>query len=112
MRLIDADSLMEQVVKKKFAGATLRHQEGFNECILKVRSMIHSAKTIPTLCPWVKTSDRLPTEEDADEDGRVPVLAVGTHTGRLIKMTVHYKVVPANVDLIKYFLPIPPLPDV
>lgn len=62
--------------------------------------------------PWVRTSDRLPTEADADEDGRIPVLAVGTHTGRLIKMTVHYEVVPANTEGIKYFLPIPPLPDV
>ena len=61
--------------------------------------------------PWVKTSDRLPTEADADEEGRIPVLAVGIFTGRLIKMTVHYKVVSANTEGIKYFLPIPLLPE-
>ena len=61
--------------------------------------------------PWVKTADRLPTEADADEEGRIPVLAVGIFTGRLIKMTVHYKVVSANTEGIKYFLPIPLLPE-
>lgn len=45
MRLIDADALMQQVVKKKFSGSTIRYQEGFNDAILRVRSMIHSAPT-------------------------------------------------------------------
>ena len=46
MRLIDADALLRQVIKKKSEIAQARYTEGFNDAILRVRSMIHSAPTI------------------------------------------------------------------
>ncbi len=42
-RYIDADILMEQVTKKKPEVAKVRYTEGFNDAIMRVRSMIHSA---------------------------------------------------------------------
>lgn len=47
-RAIDADKLMEQLQKKKAGPANKRYTEGFNDCLMKVRSMVHSA---PTLTP-------------------------------------------------------------
>lgn len=44
-RYIDAEKLMEQVVKKKPETAKVRWTEGFNDAIARVRSMIHSAPT-------------------------------------------------------------------
>lgn len=48
MRLIDADALMEQVNRKKSEVAKARYTDGFNDAILRVRSMIHSAPTVET----------------------------------------------------------------
>lgn len=45
-RAIDADKLMEQLQKKKAGPANKRYIEGFNDCLMKVRSMVHSAPTI------------------------------------------------------------------
>ena len=45
LRSIDADKLMEQVTKKKPEAAKARWTEGFNDAIMRVRSMIHSAPT-------------------------------------------------------------------
>ena len=47
-RAIDADKLLEQLQKKKCGTANKRYTEGFNDCLMRVRSMIHSA---PTLTP-------------------------------------------------------------
>ena len=44
-RYIDADKLMEQVTKKKSEVAQARYTDGFNDAIMRVRSMIHSATT-------------------------------------------------------------------
>lgn len=44
-RYIDADKLMEQVAKKKPEVAKVRYIEGFNDAIMRVRSIIHSAST-------------------------------------------------------------------
>lgn len=55
MRLGDLDQLMDQVVRKKADWNNRKYMEGFNDCILRVRSMIHSAKTIdPESLPIVQ----------------------------------------------------------
>lgn len=51
MRAIDADALMERLNRKKAGPANQRHTEGFNDCLMRVRSMVHSA---PTLTPQNK----------------------------------------------------------
>ncbi len=45
-RYIDADELMSRVVKKKPEIAKERYIEGFNDAILRFRSMIHGAPTV------------------------------------------------------------------
>lgn len=47
VRAIDADKLLEQLQKKKCGPANKRYTEGFNDCLMRVRSMIHSAPTLP-----------------------------------------------------------------
>lgn len=42
---IEREALMEQLQKKKYKVARERYNEGFNDAILKVRSMVHSAPT-------------------------------------------------------------------
>ena len=44
--LISRSDLMAQVVRKKSEIGAIRYTEGFNDAILRVRSMIHSAKAI------------------------------------------------------------------
>lgn len=48
MRPVDADALMAKLNKKKAGPANQRYTEGFNDCLMRVRSMVHSA---PTLTP-------------------------------------------------------------
>ena len=45
-RLIDADELLERLERKKPAPAKVRFTEGFNDAILRVRSMVHGAPTV------------------------------------------------------------------
>ena len=45
-RPIDADKLIQQIVKKKPEIAKARYTEGFNDAIMRVRSMVHSAPTL------------------------------------------------------------------
>ena len=56
MRLIDADALMDRLTKKKPEVARMRYVEGFNDAILKFRSMVHSAPTIEAV-PVVRCKD-------------------------------------------------------
>ena len=55
---------------------------------------------------WVKTSDRLPTEADADRKLNV---FVWTHSGGHV---VNYQRVIGTPDFYPYWMPIPPLPEV
>nr|WP_276871581.1 hypothetical protein [Fournierella massiliensis] len=70
MRLGDLDQLMDQVVRKKVDWNNRKYMEGFNDCILRVRSMIHSAQTIdPESLPIVQQLraelERVTAERDA-----------------------------------------------
>ena len=44
-RYIDAEALLEQVIKKKSEVGQARYTDGFNDAILRVRSMISAAAT-------------------------------------------------------------------
>lgn len=60
-RLIDADDLMACVIRKHSEVGKIRYTEGFNDAILRVRSMIHSAKTIDAVPVrngrWININD-------------------------------------------------------
>ena len=59
---------------------------------------------------WVRTADRLPTEADANDEGKVTALITGALTGKLLSLSLYYKSVTA--DSADYFLPLPKLPEV
>lgn len=46
MRLGDLDELQAKVQRKKYQLGGAREREGFNDAIMRVKSMIHSAPTI------------------------------------------------------------------
>lgn len=46
MRRIDADALMGRLEKKRSETGNQRYTEGFNDALMRFRSMIHSAPTI------------------------------------------------------------------
>ena len=60
MRAIDADALMERLNRKKAGPANQRYTEGFNDCLMRVRSMVHSAPTLTPQNEWVRVEERLP----------------------------------------------------
>ena len=49
MRLIDADALMEQLIKKKAGVANGRYTEGFNDALMRFRSMVSTAAKYRTI---------------------------------------------------------------
>ena len=98
MRLIDADALYEAFERTPWRDNADRDI---------AEELVDNA---PTVISWVKTSDRLPTEADADVEGKVTVLATGPITGNLVSLSLYYKSVTA--DSADYFLPLPKLPEV
>ena len=58
---------------------------------------------------WVRTSVRVPTVLDIDDEGKVPVLIRGMLTRSLIRISLFYKSV--TTDTAEYFLPLPKLPE-
>lgn len=46
MRPIDADALMNHLERKRCWEINKKFLEGFNDCMLRVRSMVHSAPTL------------------------------------------------------------------
>lgn len=58
-RAIDADKLLEQLQKKKCGPANKRYTEGFNDCLMRVRSMVHSAPTLTPPNEWVKVMEAI-----------------------------------------------------
>ena len=45
-RYIDADALMERLERKKCEPAKVRYTEGFNDALMRFRSMVHGAPTV------------------------------------------------------------------
>ena len=46
MRLIDADELMVRLPKKKPGVANARYTDGYNDAIMRFRSMVHGSPTV------------------------------------------------------------------
>lgn len=46
MRPIDADALQKQLSRKKAEVCNARYTEGFNDALLRFKSMIHAAPTV------------------------------------------------------------------
>lgn len=63
MRPVDADALMAKLNRKKAGPANQRYTEGFNDCLMRVRSMVHSAPTLTPPNDWVSVEERLPEDE-------------------------------------------------
>lgn len=60
MRPIDADAFMKQLEKKKCREVNRRFLDGFNDCMMRVRSMVHSAPTLTLPSEWVSAEDDPP----------------------------------------------------
>lgn len=76
-RLIYANALMNRLTRKTAGPANARYTEGFNDALMRFRSMIHSAPTV-NLTPWINVKDQLPEFSANTEDCRVLVLVTGT----------------------------------
>ena len=63
-RLIDADALLKRLVKKKAESANKRYTEGFNDALMRFRSMVSTA---PTIEP-IKHGRWIPHPEDDEWD--------------------------------------------
>ena len=48
-RYIDADALQAQLERKKAGIANQRYTEGWNDCMMRVKSMVSKAPTIDTM---------------------------------------------------------------
>lgn len=64
MRMIDGDALMAKLNRKKAGPANKKYIEGFNDCLMRVRSMVHSEPTLTPQNEWVSVEDRLPEQEN------------------------------------------------
>ena len=60
MRPVDADALMAKLNRKKAGPANQRYTEGFNDCLMRVRLMVHSAPTLTPPNEWVSVEDAVP----------------------------------------------------
>lgn len=55
-RLISADALLERLIRKKAEPANKRYTEGFNDALMRFRSMVSTAPTIePKHGRWIDT---------------------------------------------------------
>lgn len=67
MRLIDADALQKQLSRKKAEVCNARYTEGFNDALLRFKSMIHTA---PTVQPQRMRGKWIPVGEVDDAGNR------------------------------------------
>lgn len=79
VRLIDANQLMEALQKRKSGAADGRFTDGYNDALMRFRSMIHSAPSVEAVpvvrcsecvrrntayCPMRKDEVRYPIRDD------------------------------------------------
>lgn len=67
MRPIDANALMERLTRKKADVANQRYTEGFNDALLKFRSMLHSEPTLDCATVRHYGATSFVTTEDIDK---------------------------------------------
>ena len=76
MRLVDADAIIQKMPysteEMSFKGILSQEKPKYTTpTVIMVRSVIDIIQNTPTASPWVKTADRLPTEEDANKESMV-----------------------------------------
>lgn len=96
-RYIDADILMEQVTKKKPEVAKVRYTEGFNDAIMRVRSMIHSAPTADVV--EVRHGEWVVDAYNGDEIVRIPY-AVHEHNEPYCSLCGSYALLDGKEDYV------------
>lgn len=88
-RAIDGDKLLEQLQKKKAGPANKRYTEGFNDCLMRVRSIVHSMPTLTALRPVsrehadkVWRGEWIPVEDNAfyNRCSKCGKIAIGKHS--------------------------------
>lgn len=67
IRPIDANALMERLTRKKADVANQRYTEGFNDALLKFRSMLHSEPTLDCATVRHYGATSFVTTEDIDK---------------------------------------------
>ena len=98
MRLIDADALYEVFERTPWMDNADRD---------KAEELVDNA---PTVSPWVKTSDRMPTEADAGVNKEVVTIYDDGDTR--IMGADYWAYVATHPEHFPYWMPIPPLPEV
>ena len=106
MRLIDADKIMQRLSYNN-GTPTVEYYNNGDPVTFEMREIKGLIRNAPTVSPWVKTADRLPTKADAD--ARRNVLASGADRRTVI---VYYGNVEMYPSLYPMWMPIPPLPEV
>ena len=64
MRLIDADPIMKQLEYAYDGTPTVEYYDNGDPVTFEMREIKDLIRNAPTVSPWVKTSDRLPTEQE------------------------------------------------
>ena len=83
--------------------------EGDQVCA-RCRGTVKETLTVPTVSPWMKTSDRLPTEADAGVDEEI--LTIYDDGETRVMGTDYWAYVAKVPERFPYWLPVPKLPEV
>lgn len=101
MRLIDADALYDTFERTPWMDNADRDN---------AEELVESA---PTVSPWVKTADRLPTREDTQRIGHYDlIMAMWTDGTDVEVAAVGCGAVTTSPSFYPYWMPVPPLPEV
>lgn len=57
---ISRQALTRQLLKKKSTVADKRYTEGFNDAIMRARSMVHAAPSLGSYVRWISVKDKQP----------------------------------------------------
>ena len=112
MRPVDADALMAKLNRKKAGPANQRYTEGFNDCPMRVRSMVHSAPTLTQPNEWVRVEERLPEPGErvlATDCGFVGEFYINQR-GKWQRYNVNCSELLMALDIL-YWMPLPAPPD-
>lgn len=105
MRLIDADEIMQRLSYNN-GTPTVEYYNNGDPVTFEMREIKGLIRNAPTVSPWVKTADRLPTESDADSE--LMIMAWHIYFGY---EAVAYGSVIDEPEMFTYWMPIPPLPE-
>ena len=106
MRLIDADEIMRRLSYNN-GTPTVEYYNNGDPVTFEMREIKGLIRNAPTVSPWVKTADRLPTDNEL-RDGRV--LLSGGRDWYSIQGT--REILEKYPQFYPYWMAIPPLPEV